>query len=169
MSSEGASQGEQILEAARRNNVELLEELRASIQEPAAIATLINESRDIMGNTALHLAAHNGNFEVLDTILDQEGVEVDPVNNLDKETPLHLAVKYSFEEPEHGTYIIETLIDAGADSRIKNNGGMQPIDLVRGDNEALRDILESAEYAHDAGIAQEGIEEAGSGSESDDE
>ncbi len=43
--------------------------------------------------------------ECLDILLDQEGVEVDPINRLEKETPLHLAVRYSRLEPEHGAFI----------------------------------------------------------------
>lgn len=59
MSEEGASATEQLIEAGRRNNVELLESL---LQNKSAdqIASLINESRDPLGNTVLHVAAQNG-------------------------------------------------------------------------------------------------------------
>lgn len=55
--------------------------------------------------------------EVLDHLLDQEGLEVDPINRMEKETPLHKAVQYANKEKEHGLEIVEMLIDAGADPR----------------------------------------------------
>lgn len=57
MATEGASYGEQLIEAARRNNIELLEEIFA---ESADIANVINTATDPLGNSALHLAALNG-------------------------------------------------------------------------------------------------------------
>lgn len=144
MSEEGASYKEQVLEAARRNNTDLLGEI---IKESGdQITSIINDSRDALGNTPLHLAAKYGSYEVMDEILDCEGVEVDPTNTLDGDTPLHMAVRYSESEPEHGTFIAETLIEAGADARIKNNAGQKPIDLVH-DNDSLIDILQGAEMA----------------------
>lgn len=116
MSEEGASFKEQILDASRRNNTELLAEILANAS-PENIPDIINHSKDALGNTPLHLAAKYGSFEVMDTILDQEGTEVDPVNVIDGDTPLHLAVRYSETEPEHGHFIAETLVEAGADAR----------------------------------------------------
>ena len=58
---------------------------------------------------------------MLDTLLDQEGLEVDPIDRLDGDTPLHKAVRFvnglSKEEWESGASIVELLIDAGADPR----------------------------------------------------
>lgn len=144
MAEEGASYTEQLLDAARRNNTDLLTEI---IKESGGqIPQIINGSRDATGNTALHLAAKYGSYEVLEEMLDQEGVEVDPVNRLDGDTPLHLAVRYAETEPEHGAFIAETLIEAGADARIKNNSGLRPLQLVR-DNDSLAELLQSAEMA----------------------
>lgn len=146
MSEEGASYKEQILDAARRNNTDLFEHILAAA--PGEITDIINDSRDALGNTPLHLAAKYGSFEVMDEILDQEGVEVDPLNRLDGDTPLHLAVRYSGDEPEHGHFIAETLIEAGADARIKNLQGKKPLDLVHNENQLLTELLQSAEIAH---------------------
>lgn len=59
--------------------------------------------------------------EVLDTLLDQEGLEVDPVDRLDADIPLHKAVRFvnslSKEEWEAGASLVELLLDAGADPR----------------------------------------------------
>ena len=62
-----------------------------------------------------------GADEVLDTLLDQEGLEVDPVDRLEKDTPLHKAVRFinglAKKEWEAGSSIVELLLDAGADPR----------------------------------------------------
>ncbi len=59
--------------------------------------------------------------EVLDTLLDQEGLEVDPVDRLEADIPLHKAVRFvnglAKEEWEAGAGLVELLLDAGADPR----------------------------------------------------
>lgn len=106
-------------------------------------ADLLNNTTDGVGNTALHLAAKYGSCifplppffsflppllpgaslrlgttdEVLDVLLDQEGLEVDPVDRMEHETPLHKAVLYAMNDRGHGQEIVELLVDAGADPR----------------------------------------------------
>ncbi|ANB13472.1 hypothetical protein AWJ20_1765 [Sugiyamaella lignohabitans] len=154
----GATLAEQIIEAARRNNVELLDEVLSDATQGIpegdekhrveSIAKLINEARDPLGNTALHITARNGHYEVMDQILDQEGVEVDPVNLLEGDTPLHCAVRYANAgEPEHGTFIVEELVEAGADPRIKNKHQQKAVELISVPNEKLEEILAGAEFA----------------------
>ena len=55
--------------------------------------------------------------DVLDKLLDQDGLEVDPVDRLEGDTPLHKAVRYANNEWEAGKAIVELLLDAGADPR----------------------------------------------------
>lgn len=59
--------------------------------------------------------------DVLDVLLDQEGLEVDPIDRMELDTPLHKAVRFinglSKEEWESGASIVELLLDAGADPR----------------------------------------------------
>lgn len=54
-------------------------------------------------------------------ILDQEGVEVDPVDRMERDTPLHKAVRWvnGLEKGgwEAGGQVVELLLDAGADPR----------------------------------------------------
>ncbi|KAH3900813.1 ankyrin repeat-containing protein ANK1 SCDLUD_002266 [Saccharomycodes ludwigii] len=161
---EGATLTEQLLDCSRRNNVDLLDSIFESLNhDPHKIAELINESKDPLGNTCLHLCCKYGSWEVLDKILDQEGgIEIDPQNNIDGDTPLHVAVRYSLTEPEHGTFICQNLIDCGADARIKNKAGEKPIDLVHGDDlDDLADLLQGAEIAADEGpnIAAENVDD----------
>lgn len=59
--------------------------------------------------------------DVLDTLLDQEGLEVDPVDRLEGDTPLHKAVRYvndrEADEWEKAAPLVELLVEAGADPR----------------------------------------------------
>ncbi|CAI4454480.1 AIS_collapsed_G0018080.mRNA.1.CDS.1 [Saccharomyces cerevisiae] len=139
MDTEGASLSEQLLDAARRNNLDFLETVFDSLDnDPEKIAKLINESKEPLGNTALHLCCKYGSWEVLDKILDQDGeIEIDPQNDVDGDTPLHVTVRYSQEEPEHGTFIARNLIEV--------------VDLVHGDElDELIDLLQGAELAIDS-------------------
>jgi hypothetical protein len=56
----------------------------------------------------------NGSTDVLEHILSCEGCDVDPRNRIEGATPLHLAVR--IEHPALKHYIIESLMDAGADA-----------------------------------------------------
>ena len=59
---------------------------------------------------------------MLDMLLDQEGLEVDPVDRLEKDIPLHKAVRFvnglDKNEWEAGAAVVELLLDAGADPRL---------------------------------------------------
>lgn len=145
---EGASFSEQIIESARRNNTELLLEIKSELNNDSEkLSRLINTSREsITNNAPLHLACHKGNWEFIDIVLDIEGVEIDP-RNREGSTPLHLAVKYCSEEPEHGYFVVDNLLDAGSDPRIRDNHKLRPVDYVKSDNFKLKELLEGAEYA----------------------
>lgn len=135
-------------------------------------------------------------MEALDHLLDQEGLEVDPINRMEKETPLHKAVQYANKEKEHGLEIVEMLIDAGADprfvypssrlcyfpalvtltcgreraNRIRNKQKQRPIDIVDPRDTKLREILQRAEYAMTAGndvVADDDDDDHGPASDSD--
>ncbi|KAG7193366.1 uncharacterized protein KQ657_000783 [Scheffersomyces spartinae] len=144
---EGASLGEQLLECARRNNTELLLDIKVRCNnDHVQLSQLINDTREIItDNSALHLACQLGNWEFIDIVLDIEGVEIDPMNR-EGDTPLHLAVKYTNEEPEHGFFIVDNMLDAGSDPRVVDKHGLKPINYVK-DNSKLKELLQSAEYA----------------------
>lgn len=147
-STQGASYNEQLLESARRNNIDLLENIIKS-NSSTEFVTLLNNSRDAFGNTPLHLCARNGSWDVLDKILDQDGeIEIDPINITDGDTPLHCAVRLAMEDADDGTFISKNLIAVGADPRIKNKMHQKPIDLIHGNNLMdLIDTLQGAELA----------------------
>ena len=58
-------------------------------------------------------SASLGNTEVLESILEDENCDVDPVNRLEKATPLHLALK--LKDPDNRYETCWHLLDAGAD------------------------------------------------------
>lgn len=63
---------------------------------------------------ALHYAASAPSPDVIEHILSHDECDVDPINRLEKATPLHLAVK--IEHPQLRLHIVESLLDAGADT-----------------------------------------------------
>lgn len=171
---EGASYKEQILESARRNNTELLLSIKVELKDDhEKLSELINNTSEVVsGNTPLHLACQLGNWEFIDIVLDIEGVEIDPLNR-EGDTPLHLAVKYAIDEPEHGYFVIDNMLDAGSDPRIKDKHNLRPVDYVNSDNTKLKELLESAEYAASMEIAEqeqlEQFNESEAGKEADDD
>lgn len=81
----------------------------------------MNTTTDALGAGALHIAAQYGSYEVLDIILDQEGVEIDGKEKRDGDTSLHKAVRYCNDQarvdPEGGKAVVDILLDAGCDPR----------------------------------------------------
>ncbi|EPS39602.1 hypothetical protein H072_6617 [Dactylellina haptotyla CBS 200.50] len=177
---EGASPQEQLFEACRRDNVDLLNEILESITGTTDLPTFLNESRNALGEMALHVAVKCGSYEILDALLDQEGLEVDPISRMDEETPLHFAARYTGTDAEVGSHMVELLVEAGADPRLKSRGKQKPVDLVDPRCEKVRESLNEAEVASgvQAGIQREAAQfkgeafdddEAGSGPASDSE
>ncbi|KAL8904846.1 MAG: hypothetical protein Q9207_003006 [Kuettlingeria erythrocarpa] len=161
MSDEGATPRELVLEACRRNNTSLLSEVLTSLSTPEKIADLLNNAKD---------------DEVLDTLLDQENLEVDPLDRLERDTPLHKAVRFintlHTSQWDSAHPIAELLIDAGADPRIRNKAKLKPMDLVDPKNVELRNILQRAEYSMTVGddvVVRDDEEDGPTGSASDSE
>ena len=71
---------------------------------------------------------------------------------------------------DHGYQIVDILLDAGCDPRIKNGAKLRPIELADPRNDGLRNMLRRAEYSMMAGNDVVEEEEDGRdepGSESD--
>ncbi|SPQ19108.1 f6818c81-6a2f-4fb0-945b-26f326e788fc [Thermothielavioides terrestris] len=151
---EGASTRELLIEACRRNNTELLLEILSSPplkDDEAATAEILNTTTTVLGNHLYHEAALRGNYEVIDLLLDQPGFECDPVNRVEGDTPLHSAVRWINSEPpaqrEFGNALVEMMLEAGSSPRVKNKGGLTPLQLVDPQNEGLRELIRKHEYA----------------------
>ncbi|KAJ4304729.1 hypothetical protein N0V90_000256 [Kalmusia sp. IMI 367209] len=181
---DGASPRELVLEACRRNNTSLLEETIADLAKAAKkagkkdkdyVAETLNKAADGVGNGCLHVAATYGSYDVLDVLLDQEGVEIDNIDRMEHDTPLHKAVRYvnslnNSEWESAGHPIVDILLDAGCDPRIRNKAKLKPLELVDPRNTVLRGELQKAEYALQAAgdvVADDDDGPTGSGSDSE--
>ncbi|WVQ94671.1 hypothetical protein IAU59_001751 [Kwoniella sp. CBS 9459] len=119
----GASPNERLLAAAKHDNEEMLEDALTELKDVNYV--------DGLGNTALHYAITNASTSVLETILGHETCDVDLRNRLQGDTPLHIAVRNRWEEHEGmRLYLVGTLLEAGADTKIKNRYNQKPIDLL---------------------------------------
>ncbi|KAL2198454.1 hypothetical protein P885DRAFT_76059 [Corynascus similis CBS 632.67] len=151
---EGASTGELLIEACRRNNTDLLTEVLSAPglrDNEDAIAELLNKTTTVLGNHLYHEAALQGNYEIIDMLLDQPGFECDPVNRTEGDTPLHSAIRWINSEPpeqrEFGNALVEMMLEAGSNPRIRNKGGLTPLQLVDPRNEGLKEVIRKHEYA----------------------
>lgn len=170
--------GEILIEACRRDNVDLMKETLEGKSEDE-IANLLNKTTTVMGNHLYHEAASRGNCrfrplrappplpcpqalftdmalsvsladDIIDYLLDQENFECDPVNRVEGDTPVHSAVRWINSEPdaqrEFGNALIDMMLEAGSNPRVKNKGGLTPFQLVDPRNTGLRDLIQKHEY-----------------------
>ncbi|PAV22571.1 ankyrin [Pyrrhoderma noxium] len=164
MSSEGASNNERLLAAARSDSEELLLEVLNG-------GDFDINFKDGVGMTALHYAASLGSTDVLEHILEQDECDVDPINRLEKATPLHLALR-DLKDPEVRSYVVKSLVEAGADCTIKDKNGDTAMDLLQPQDEELRRFIRKTQAQNSVSrgdIADDDDDEgsAGSGSESE--
>ncbi|KAJ6601103.1 ankyrin repeat-containing domain protein [Mycena vulgaris] len=164
-SDQGASNNERLLAAARADNEEMLLE----VFEQGGFD--IN-FQDGLGNTALHNAVSHGSTDVLEHILSHDECDVDPINRTEKATPLHLAVR--LEDLELRKHIVESLLEAGADTRIKDKNGDTVLDTLPADDTEIHALIRKAQAQ--ASFSQDDVASdddeggsAGSGSGSEDE
>ncbi|RFU32582.1 hypothetical protein B7463_g3698, partial [Scytalidium lignicola] len=145
---QGAKPSELLIEACRRNNTELLQEVVDGCKTPEEAAELLNSTKTVLGNYLYHEAALRGNAEIIDMLLDQEGFECDPINLREGDTPLHSVVRWINEQPEsewdYGRQLVDMMIEAGSDPRIKNKAKLTAEQLVDPRNETLRKVLQDA-------------------------
>ncbi|KAF9469525.1 ankyrin repeat-containing domain protein [Collybia nuda] len=136
METQGASNNERVLAAARADNEDLLLEV---FEE----GNFDINCTDGLGNTPLHNAVSHGSTDVLEHILSREGCDVDPINSIEKATPLHLAIK--IEHVELRKFIVDSLLDAGADTSIKDKNGETVLDIIPLDDTVLRGLIRKSQ------------------------
>lgn len=70
---------------------------------------------------------------------------------MEGDTPLHTAIRWINSEPPaqraFGASLVEMMLEAGSNPRVKNKGGLTPARLVDPRNKELREIIERHEYA----------------------
>jgi ankyrin repeat protein len=92
----------------------------------------------------------------MDALFDIEFFECDPLTRLDRDTPLHIAVRYANEkDAELGLEMVKMMCEAGCDPRVKNKHGQKPIELAY-NNQEIKTTLQQTEY-----ILAEGLQGAG--------
>ncbi|KAI0883662.1 uncharacterized protein GGS22DRAFT_165757 [Annulohypoxylon maeteangense] len=147
---EGASVKEQLIEACRRNNVDLLNEIISNCKNDDEITDLMNNTTTIMGNHLYHEAALQGNYEIIDTLLDQPNFECDPLSRAEGDTPLHSAIRWINSEPPaqraFGNALITMMLEAGSSTRVRNKAKLTASQLVDPRNTGLRDLIREHEY-----------------------
>jgi ankyrin repeat protein len=153
MASEGASNNERLLAAAKSDNEDMLLEIFELVESPEQTKPFDINHHDGLGNTALHYAVLQGSTTVLEHLLCYDGCDVDPINRLEKATPLHLAVVT--EDPQLREELVKSLLDAGADYRIRDKNGETAQDLVKPNDEKVHDLFIKAQ-AEDS-IAEDDI------------
>jgi len=146
--SEGASANERLRYAARQDDASLAMKVLQGEEGKLNV-----NWQDGLGMTALHYAAEAAALEVLELILEHDGTDVDLQNRMDRDTPLHLAAR--LKHPEARRAVVSSLLDAGADVRIRNKAKQLPSDLLSPppeDNE-LRSLMRKAEAELNMGVA----------------
>ncbi|CAP91365.1 hypothetical protein E8E15_006297 [Penicillium rubens] len=164
MADEGASPRELVVEACRRDQPHLIEQVLNEMEEKTneQVAQFFNEVTDSMGNHALHVCAQYGSYDTMDALFDIQFFECDPLTRLDNDTPLHIAVRYANDkDAELGEAMIKMMCEAGCDPRVRNKHGQKPAELVFNNNE-IKKTLQQTEY-----IMAEGIQNTGDGVDSD--
>lgn len=89
--------------------------------------------------------------EIIDLLLDQPDFECDPLTRVEGDTPLHTAIRWINSEPpaqrEFGQALVEMMLEAGSNPRVKNKGGLNAYNLVDPTNTKLREAIRKHEFA----------------------
>ncbi|KAF4595239.1 ankyrin repeat protein [Ophiocordyceps camponoti-floridani] len=151
---EGASAKEILIEACRRNNTDLLSETLANLPDET-ISSLLNDTTTVTGNHLYHEAASQGNYEIIDLLLDQPNFECDPPP----------------AQRPFGRALIEMMLEAGSNPRLRNKGGLTPLQLIDPANADLRDLVSQHDFiaqnagdfvhVHDHGLQSSKLSKAG--------
>ncbi|THH11588.1 hypothetical protein EW145_g536 [Phellinidium pouzarii] len=155
MDSDGASNNERLLAAAKSDNEDLLLEVFSNE------GTFDINYKD---------SAAYGSTDVLEHILTHDDCDVDPVNRLERATPLHLALR--LKDVKLRDYVVQNLLEAGAETTIKDKNGDTALDFLQPGDVDLRRLMRKTQASNSVSksdIVDDDDDEgsAGSGSESD--
>jgi ankyrin repeat protein len=158
--SEGATNNELLLVAAKQDSDDILEEIFSQA------GTYDINYNDAIGNTALHYAAQFGSLTAVELLLTQPNINVNLQNKLELDTPLHKAVQYK-DDPSVTLEIVKLLINHGADPTKQNKIKQKPQQLVDPGNQELKNLLQKAALALQVDASDIAQEDSDNGSPSD--
>ncbi|KAM0133174.1 hypothetical protein ACHAP3_006103 [Botrytis cinerea] len=150
---DGASPAEQLVHAARSNNIDLMKSILENCKNEEEAADLLNNAKDGSGRYVYHIAASQGLYEIIDWLTTQEGFECDPISQASGEqagdTPLHSVVRFINNLPPTptnlaaGQELVELMLEAGSEKDIKNKQGHTPVTLVAAQNPELKKFIQN--------------------------
>lgn len=88
-------------------------------------------------------SVQNGSTDVLEHILSHDDCDVDPINRINRATPLHLACQ--LEDDGIRSYMVESLLEAGADTKIRDKNGELAITFIPPTDEETRKLFRMAQ------------------------
>ena len=124
-------------QAARFNNVELMKYL---IKRGLNLKE-VNKT----GQTPLHVASFYGSMDVVEYLIEDEKVDVNEINQMDKNLPIHYAVM------EQKYRVIKYLIDKDAKMFKENKNGLNAVDLAEINGRSIKMLMkeEDRKYVKD--------------------
>ncbi|KAG0267499.1 hypothetical protein BG011_004533 [Mortierella polycephala] len=138
MSEEGASHNELLIAACKEDNLDMLEEVLS-----ADTSSFDINHTDGLGNSALHYAARYASTGCLEILLYYDGINVNAVNRIEGDTPLHKAAEY--HDPETALEMVQILINGGASPKLQNKMKQTAVDIAPSDTHAdVKAFLETA-------------------------
>ncbi|KAF9585994.1 hypothetical protein BGW38_010593 [Lunasporangiospora selenospora] len=139
---EGASKNELLMAAAKSDNLEMLDEVLSDDSSSFDINHM-----DGAGNSALHYAAKSASTGCLEVLLYYDGIDINIVNRMEGDTPLHKAA--AFEDTETALHMVQLLIMHGASPSIRNRLKQTAADKAPGDtHQEIKAFLEQAEIGN---------------------
>lgn len=104
--------------------------------------------------------------DAMDYLFDIKALECDPLTRIDRDTPLHVAVRHANEkDSELGHAMVSMMCEAGCDPRVRNKHGLKPADLALPHLKDVKTVLQQTEYMLREGLARDGEEELDNGSD----
>lgn len=109
--------GDALIKAVRKNEIETA---RSILENDAS---QVNEPESVFGQTPMHVAASNGNVDMME-LLAVNGADVNVVDGFNEDTPLHYAAGQDNAEA------IAFLLDKEAEINAANKSGQTALDIA---------------------------------------